>query len=117
MHENQRLTLPKQRCGLHTIITPPSSFPVSLGDIAKAGHRAQALPSIYRLRGYGEIHMSAPWSSATYDTGTYVLGNSSDRNLRLYSNENIMKRSVLILMAAAAFGVQHVPTTPRSPSP
>jgi endo-1,4-beta-xylanase len=58
------------------IVTPPSSFPVSLGDIPTSGTSSAnftidftGCPTLARFT------VSVPWSSATYDTGTFVTGN------------------------------------------
>jgi endo-1,4-beta-xylanase len=58
------------------VITPPSSFPVSLGDIPTGGTAsANFTINFTGCSALARFTMSAPWSSATYDTGTYVLGN------------------------------------------
>jgi endo-1,4-beta-xylanase len=58
------------------VITPPSSFPVLLGDIP-AGDSASANFTINftGCAALARFTVSVPWSSATYDTGTYVSGN------------------------------------------
>ncbi|MBV9746133.1 MAG: endo-1,4-beta-xylanase, partial [Acidobacteriia bacterium] len=58
------------------VITPPSSLPVMLGDIAQ-GSSAQAAFTI-NFTGCpvtARFGLSVPWSSATYHTGTFQLGN------------------------------------------
>jgi endo-1,4-beta-xylanase len=58
------------------VVTPPSSFPVSLGDIA-ASSAASASFSI-NFAGCSSIArftLNVPWSSAVYDTGTLVSAN------------------------------------------
>ena len=58
------------------VITPPSSFPVSLGDIPAGGSAGASFTINFTgCATLARFTMSAPWSSATYDTGTYVLGN------------------------------------------
>jgi len=58
------------------VITPPSSFPVSLGDIPASGSASASFTINFTgCAALARFTMSAPWSSATYDTGTYVLGN------------------------------------------
>jgi len=58
------------------VITPPSSFPVSLGDIPAGGNSSASFTINFTgCAALARFTMSAPWSSATYDTGTYVLGN------------------------------------------
>ena len=58
------------------VITPPSSFPVSLGDIPASGSASASFTINFTgCVTLARFTMSAPWSSATYDTGTYVLGN------------------------------------------
>ena len=58
------------------VITPPSSYPVVLGDVASGSSASAAFtidftgcPSLARFA------MGMPWSSAVYDTGTFALGN------------------------------------------
>lgn len=57
------------------VVTPPSSFPVSLGDIA-AGGTASANFTIDFASCDRSAHfvLTAPWSSSTYHTGTFVWG-------------------------------------------
>lgn len=66
------------------VVTTPTTFPVSLGDIP-AGGSASVTVTI----DFGGCHVepfeftvSAPWTSATYDTGTFVttVGRDHDRN-------------------------------------
>jgi endo-1,4-beta-xylanase len=58
------------------IVTPPSSFPVVLGDIA-AGNSARAAFTIdfTGCAALARFTLNMPWSSATYDTGTFAQGN------------------------------------------
>jgi endo-1,4-beta-xylanase len=58
------------------VITPPSSFPVVLGDIAQGG-TAQAAFTIDFIGcpSTARFGLSTPWTSATYHTGTFALGN------------------------------------------
>jgi endo-1,4-beta-xylanase len=58
------------------VITPPSSYPVVLGDIA-SGNSASAAFTI-DFTGcaiLARFALKMPWSSATYDTGTFAQGN------------------------------------------
>jgi endo-1,4-beta-xylanase len=58
------------------VITPPSSFPVSLGDIPAGGSASASFTINFTgCANLARFTMSVPWSSATYDTGTYVSGN------------------------------------------
>jgi endo-1,4-beta-xylanase len=58
------------------VITPPSSYPVVLGDIA-AGSSATANFTIdfTGCSNLARFSLAAPWTSATYETGTLALGN------------------------------------------
>jgi endo-1,4-beta-xylanase len=60
-----------RRC--HPAITAPGSYPLVLGDIA-AGQSAQAAFTIdfSGCKDNARFVVSAPWSSATYHTGTFV---------------------------------------------
>jgi endo-1,4-beta-xylanase len=58
------------------VITPPSSFPISLGDIPAGGSASASFTINFTgCATLARFTMSAPWSLATYDTGTYVVGN------------------------------------------
>jgi endo-1,4-beta-xylanase len=58
------------------VITPPSAFPVLLGDIPTGGTASANFTIDFTgCAALARFTMSAPWTSATYDTGTYVLGN------------------------------------------
>jgi endo-1,4-beta-xylanase len=58
------------------VITPPSSFPVLLGDIPANGTSSAAFTiSFTGCAATARFTVSAPWSSAVYDTGTYTAGN------------------------------------------
>ncbi len=58
------------------VITPPSSYPVVLGDIG-AGNSANASFTIdfTGCAAIARFTLHAPWSSAVYHTGTLVSGN------------------------------------------
>ncbi|MGA3201893.1 MAG: endo-1,4-beta-xylanase [Bryobacteraceae bacterium] len=58
------------------VVTPPSSYPVSLGDIA-AGNSANASFTIdfAGCSGISRFTLNMPWSSAVYNVGTLVSGN------------------------------------------
>ena len=58
------------------VITPPSSYPVVLGDIPASGTASASFTIDFTgCAALARFTMSVPWSSATYDTGTYVSGN------------------------------------------
>ncbi len=58
------------------VITPPSSYPVSMGDLA-SGSSAHATFTIdfTGCSALARFTLKAPWSSAVYHTGTFALGN------------------------------------------
>jgi endo-1,4-beta-xylanase len=58
------------------VITPPGSFPVSLGNISP-GNAANASFTIdfTGCPALARFTLNMPWSSAVYDTGTLVSGN------------------------------------------
>ena len=54
-------------------ITPPGSYPLKLGDIATNGTASAAFTvSIVGCNPNSQFTLSVPWSSAVYDTGTFV---------------------------------------------
>jgi endo-1,4-beta-xylanase len=56
------------------VITPPSAFPVILGDIPANGSASASFTIDFtHCATSAQFNMSAPWSVATYDTGTYVV--------------------------------------------
>jgi len=58
------------------VITPPSSYPVLLGDIPVNGSaNASFTIDFTGCASLARFAMSVPWRSATYDTGTFALGN------------------------------------------
>jgi len=58
------------------VITPPSSYPVALGDIPAGGTSSAAFTIDFTgCPALARFTVSVPWSSATYDTGTFVSGN------------------------------------------
>jgi len=58
------------------VITPPNAFPISLGSIATGGTSSASFTIDFTgCPALARFTMNAPWSSATYDTGTYTLGN------------------------------------------
>lgn len=58
------------------VIIPPSSFPVVLGDIPANGTAgANFTINFTGCPTTARFTVSAPWSSAVYDTGTYTSGN------------------------------------------
>lgn len=58
------------------VVTPPSSLPILLGDIA-SGSSANASFTIdfTGCAALARFTLNMPWSSATYDTGAFALGN------------------------------------------
>jgi endo-1,4-beta-xylanase len=62
-----------RRC--NPVVTAPSSFPVLLGDIATSGSASAAFTIDFAsCDHFAHFILSMPWSSATYDTGTFVSG-------------------------------------------
>ena len=58
------------------VVTPPSSFPVSLGDIAASSSASAAFTINFTgCSPIARFTLSMPWSSAVYDTGTLVSAN------------------------------------------
>ena len=54
-------------------VTPPGSYPVALGDIAPGSSASAAFTiSLVGCNPLAQFTLSVPWSSATYDTGTFV---------------------------------------------
>jgi endo-1,4-beta-xylanase len=54
-------------------VTAPGAFPIALGDIAPgASASASFTISIVGCSPHSEFVLKAPWSSAVYDTGTFV---------------------------------------------
>ena len=58
------------------VVTPPSSYPILLGDIT-SGNSAHAAFTIdfTGCAALARFTLSMPWSSAVYNTGTFALGN------------------------------------------
>jgi endo-1,4-beta-xylanase len=55
------------------VITPPSAYPVVLGDIPANGSASASFSIDFTgCADQAEFTVSAPWSSATYDTGTFT---------------------------------------------
>jgi endo-1,4-beta-xylanase len=64
-------------------VTPPSSYPVVLGDIAASGTASAAFSVDFTgCRSSARFTLSAAWSSATYDTGTFESDVEYSRNPR-----------------------------------
>jgi endo-1,4-beta-xylanase len=54
-------------------IAAPGSFPIALGDIPTSGTASAAFTvSIVGCNPNSQFTLSVPWSSAVYDTGTFV---------------------------------------------
>ena len=55
------------------VITPPSSYPVSLGDIAVSGSASASFTINFAgCSNQAVFKLIVPWSSATYETGTFT---------------------------------------------
>ncbi|MGB9456599.1 MAG: endo-1,4-beta-xylanase [Bryobacteraceae bacterium] len=58
------------------VITPPSSYPVVLGDIASGNSASAAFTIDFTgCANLARFALKMPWSSATYDTGAFAQGN------------------------------------------
>lgn len=58
------------------VVTPPSSYPVSLGDIAASNSASAAFTIDFTgCSSLARFTLSMPWVSAVYHTGTFALGN------------------------------------------
>jgi endo-1,4-beta-xylanase len=58
------------------VVTPPSSFPVVLGDIASGNSASAAFTIDFTgCAALARFALNMPWSSATYDVGTFAQGN------------------------------------------
>ena len=54
------------------VVTPPTAFPVLLGDIAVSGSASAGFSIDFSSCGpYAQFSLTTPWISATYDTGTF----------------------------------------------
>jgi hypothetical protein len=67
------------------VITAPSTFPISFGDIPVGGSASATITIDFsgcHEHEPFEFTVSAPWTSATYHTGTFVttIGSDHDRN-------------------------------------
>ena len=63
------------------VVTPPGSYPISLGDIPVSGYASAAFTIDFSsCRGPARFTLSAPWSSATYDTGTFIYNHEYRRH-------------------------------------
>jgi endo-1,4-beta-xylanase len=68
-----------RRCS--PVVTPPSAFPVLLGDIATSGTASAAFTIDFSsCERHAKFLLRAPWSSATYDTGVFVYSNDRHRD-------------------------------------
>jgi endo-1,4-beta-xylanase len=62
-------------------ITPPSSYPVVLGDIPATGTASAAFTiNFSSCEEHSRFILEAPWSSATYETGTLIVGRDDDHD-------------------------------------
>jgi endo-1,4-beta-xylanase len=60
-----------ERC--HPVVTAPSGYPIALGDLAVGGTASATYTINFAGCGdFAEFVLSVPWTSATYDTGTFV---------------------------------------------
>ena len=63
------------------VVTAPSSFPVVLGDIPVSGSASAAFTVDFTsCNSHVHFTLIAPWSSATYHTGTFVSGDGDGRD-------------------------------------
>ena len=55
------------------VVTAPGSYPIALGDLAVSGSASAAFTINFTgCSEFAGFILKAPWSSATYETGTYV---------------------------------------------
>jgi len=55
------------------VVTPPTAYPVLLGNIAVSGSRSAAFTIDFSSCGqHAGFILTAPWTSATYDVGSFV---------------------------------------------
>jgi endo-1,4-beta-xylanase len=60
-----------ERC--RPVVTPPSGYPIVLGDLAVGGTASATFTVSFDHCGdFADFVLSMPWTSATYDTGTFV---------------------------------------------
>jgi endo-1,4-beta-xylanase len=60
-----------ERC--RPVVTPPSGYPILLGDLSVGGTASATFTVSFDHCGdFADFVLSVPWSSATYDTGTFV---------------------------------------------
>jgi endo-1,4-beta-xylanase len=60
-----------ERC--RPVVTPPSGYPILLGDLAVGGTASTTFTVSFDGCGdFADFVLSVPWTSATYDTGTFV---------------------------------------------
>jgi endo-1,4-beta-xylanase len=60
-----------ERC--RPVVTPPSGYPIVLGDLSVGGTASATFTVSFDHCGdFADFVLSVPWSSATYDTGTFV---------------------------------------------
>jgi endo-1,4-beta-xylanase len=60
-----------ERC--RPVVTPPSGYPILLGDLAAGGTASATFTVSFDGCGdFADFVLSVPWTSATYDTGTFV---------------------------------------------
>ena len=55
------------------VVTPPSGYPIVLGDLAVGGAASATFTvSFAGCSDFADFELNVPWTSATYDTGTFV---------------------------------------------
>jgi endo-1,4-beta-xylanase len=60
-----------ERC--RPVVTAPSGYPIALGDLAVGGSASATFTVSFAGCGdFADFVLIVPWSSATYDTGTFV---------------------------------------------
>jgi endo-1,4-beta-xylanase len=76
-----------ERC--RPVVTPPSGYPIVMGDLAVGGTASTTFTVSFDDCGeFADFVLSVPWSSATYDTGTFVSVIHHGRDHRkLFFNE------------------------------
>jgi endo-1,4-beta-xylanase len=76
-----------ERC--RPVVTPPSGYPILLGDLAVGGTASTTFTVSFDGCGdFADFVLSVPWTSATYDTGTFVSVIHHGRDHRkLFFNE------------------------------
>jgi endo-1,4-beta-xylanase len=73
-----------ERC--RPVVTPPSGYPIVLGDLAVSGTASATFTISFDGCGeFADFILTVPWTSATYDTGTFVSVIHHGRDHRKFS--------------------------------